>query len=363
MLCGELEVSCDDLAQVFREQSLSASPCQESLDIARGLADTDAIEPEIRPLIYARILADTLRGADVSLDALAERDPHETLRSLPPPPAASASETERTLYLDCAADRTLRSTLRSDGRTSTWCERSDGVPDGPMVDWSWSGVPLRVADVRDDVVVDVRFPRVGRPPDQGGIAWLPEFLFVCAHHLTHRETKEHGVREHWCEDERGRRQGSSMRWGPSGLVLKAGRYEDGEARFMAYVNVDASPQVTEPLDQLWQRANGATDPATLDALVGEVEQLLAQHPDHPEVLMLLARIHLGREDVEAAFGPASRCTEVLPTMADCWLTTAVMQEIRGEPRDAFRRYQTYLQHDPAGRFAMRAHHALERLGE
>lgn len=361
-LCEELELDCAELRVVLREHEVPEDGCQDALASADAMERAPELPPEMMPLAYAKLLLEILRRSPkAEAEHLAQLDRLATLRSLPPPSAAGLSAQERELTLECPPGTSPRIDARLNADATTWCERDDGILHGPRTSWSPHGVPLRITRMDEGRAVEVRYPMVGRPLEQGGIYYLPDGIFSCADGQIPRQRSEGGGSEQWCEDDQGRRQGVALRRSPLELITRQAIYVDDETSSVTTTMVDASPEVSEALQRLSSAYERADSMASLQALEGELEAFLAAHPDHPEGLMLLSQVQLELDQLDAALDTARRCTEQAPIVAPCWLTLAVIHETRGELFEAREGYTRYLATDPAGRYLFDVMQALQRL--
>ncbi len=93
----------------------------------------------------------------------------------------------------------------------------------------------------------------------------------------------------------------------------------------------------------------------------QLATLAAKAPDHPEVLLLTAQIHLEQGQLAEAQQTADRCVAVDPKLADCWLTLGVLQQNNKNNAAAVAAYEEYLRLAPDGRYARDANSQLARL--
>lgn len=219
-LCTELELGCDELAEVLAEHEPSPALCEESLDAARAIDRSERLEPALRQVAYASLLASTLRRTPKAARDTLERLEHlSMLRALPAPYGDEPAITEPPKDLEEALERVTQSYRRADGR-------------------------------------------------------------------------------------------------------------------------DAELLRTELA----------------------LRRILAEHPDEPRALVLLAQVELELGRVDDALATAQRCAEVEPAMADCWLTIGVLQENARENRAARDAYRAYLRLAPDGAYADEVRRALDRVG-
>lgn len=93
-----------------------------------------------------------------------------------------------------------------------------------------------------------------------------------------------------------------------------------------------------------------------------LQEILAKSPDHPEALTLMAQVHLEQDNVELSLTSATRCTQVAPDHADCWLTIGVIQEqFYKKYEDAQVALQKYVELSPDGRYADDARATLQKI--
>jgi tetratricopeptide (TPR) repeat protein len=127
---------------------------------------------------------------------------------------------------------------------------------------------------------------------------------------------------------------------------------------------EAPPQepiaTLEELRRLYDEAEG--NPARLGPLKAKLDRFLAEHPDQPGALALLAHVQLEQGKLDESLTTAERCVTVSAEMAACWLTIGVISEISGSKGRAIEGYRRYLELAPDARYAPPARKALARLG-
>ncbi len=122
------------------------------------------------------------------------------------------------------------------------------------------------------------------------------------------------------------------------------------------------PPVADPeFDAKIAEARTAYDKHRLKALKSILDELAPKQPNHPDLLMLQAQLHLERGDLKASMVAASKCVELAASQADCWLTLGVLHQNDKNDVEAINAYETYLNLAPKGRYARDATTQLARL--
>ncbi|MBK8265985.1 MAG: hypothetical protein IPK80_32230 [Nannocystis sp.] len=123
-----------------------------------------------------------------------------------------------------------------------------------------------------------------------------------------------------------------------------------------------APPADDPvLLQKIAEARAAVDKRKLKAAAPLIAELAITSPDHPEVLLLDAQLKLEQGELDGALASATRCVEISPTGADCWLTLGILEQAQKRDDAARKAYETYLELAPTGRYARDATSQLARL--
>ncbi|MEX1361629.1 MAG: hypothetical protein AB1Z98_00765 [Nannocystaceae bacterium] len=122
-----------------------------------------------------------------------------------------------------------------------------------------------------------------------------------------------------------------------------------------------APPVSEELSSALAVYRDAADPAALERVEIMLDAIVAKHADDAAALELDLREQLELDRLEDSLGTATRCVEVRPSMAMCWLTIAVVHESREELVPAREGYAAYLELAPTGRYAPHARAAIDRI--
>jgi len=99
----------------------------------------------------------------------------------------------------------------------------------------------------------------------------------------------------------------------------------------------------------------------LGPVAEQLQEILTKAPNHPEALTLMAQVYLEQGKLEESLATSTRCTQVSPESAACWLTIGVIHETKGNATIAKPAYQKYLDLAPEGRYAKDAEKAIARL--
>jgi hypothetical protein len=131
------------------------------------------------------------------------------------------------------------------------------------------------------------------------------------------------------------------------------------------VPAEASPLDADTKTKLDEARKGYADAngngRKLQPVSAKLQEVLTKAPDHPEALALMAQVYLDQNKMDDSLKTASRCTEVSPGAAGCWLAIGVIQETKGANEIARLAYQKYLDLAPDSRYAKDARKALGRL--
>jgi hypothetical protein len=129
----------------------------------------------------------------------------------------------------------------------------------------------------------------------------------------------------------------------------------------------APPEPTPPaidpeeLEKKLAEADSLYRKAKHDKAREVLDGVLADAPNEPRALALLAQVLLEKGEFETALVTANDCVKVDAKEPNCWMTIAVIeQENKNFPR-ALEGFQKYLEIAPDGRFAKSAHKQVVRL--
>lgn len=125
---------------------------------------------------------------------------------------------------------------------------------------------------------------------------------------------------------------------------------------------ELSPELKKTLEEarkLYPAAGGS--PGQLDDARKLLDAILAEHPKHPEALMLTAQIQLEQGKMKESAQTAQRCVEAAPETADCWLVLGVLHQDGDAKNKAVEAYEKYLALAPDGTYAGDVRKQLERL--
>ncbi|MCA9489898.1 MAG: hypothetical protein KC621_08240 [Myxococcales bacterium] len=117
------------------------------------------------------------------------------------------------------------------------------------------------------------------------------------------------------------------------------------------------PEITAKLEE----ARAAFDKHKIKKVQELLGEVAPKSPNHPELLLLQAQVHLEKGALDESMKAASKCVEVDAKKADCWLTLGVLHQNNKSDADAIKAYETYLELAPEGRYARDATTQLARL--
>lgn len=126
---------------------------------------------------------------------------------------------------------------------------------------------------------------------------------------------------------------------------------------------EAAPPADDPA--LTKRVDAARQDykqGKLKAARKSLEEVLGDHPKHPQGLLLMAQVQLEQGQTDESLATATSCTKIAPDLADCWLTLGVLHQAKSQKDQALTAYQKYLELAPEGLYARDAKVQVKRLG-